>query len=84
MNVLRIKKITSSNVVDIGKDISQYDVYSLRNKEQEYFQHLLISCMKISRCDSENCRALLSRYDAPPAIDVANEESSSLQVKIYS
>ena len=37
--------------------------------------------MKFSRCDSENCRALLSRYDAPPAIDVANEESSSLQVR---
>ena len=37
--------------------------------------------MKYSRCDSENCRALLSRYDAPPAIDVANEESSSLQVR---
>ena len=37
--------------------------------------------MKFSRCDSENCRALLSRYDAPPAIDVANEESSSLHVR---
>ena len=35
-----------------------------------------------SRCDSENCRALLARYDAPPAHDAANEESSSLQVDI--
>ena len=38
--------------------------------------------MKFSRCDSENCRALLARYDAPPAHDAANEESSSLQVPI--
>ena len=35
----------------------------------------------VCRCDSENCRALLSRYDAPPAIDAANEELSSLQVE---
>ena len=33
-----------------------------------------------SRCNSENCRALLERYDAPPAIDAVNEEAHGLQV----
>ena len=32
------------------------------------------------RCNSENCRALLERYDAPPAIDAVNEEAHGLQV----
>ena len=34
------------------------------------------------RCDSENCRALLQRYDAPPAIDAATEETTQLHVSI--
>ena len=32
------------------------------------------------RYNSENCRALLERYDAPPAIDAVNEEISGDQV----
>ena len=42
--------------------------------------HIIFISNSSLRCDSENCRSLLARYDAPPAIDAANEVSNSLQV----
>ena len=73
----------SSNGVDTGKKYFKTISFTIviRLLKIRWSITFILFSYTPFRCDSENCRALLARYDAPPAHDAANEESSSLQVR---